>query len=187
MKDNFEEFVKKNREKFDLHEPEPGLWKKINPEKRNPRFNRKKIIRTMSRVAAALLIFILSYAYHEFRDLKKSREEAKSIADNIYELVPELREAEYYYNNRVIEKMKELEPVFTALPEIKNEINRDFSELDSVYVSLKNDLKDNIANDKVLEAMIQNYRLKLEILEDVLSELKSDQNEKEINSDKYSS
>ena len=47
------------------------------------------------------------------------------------------------------------------------EINDELSVLDSVYNGLRSDLADNIANDEVVEAMIQNYRLKLKILEDL--------------------
>ena len=43
---------------------------------------------------------------------------------------------------------------------------RSYYELDSVYISLKSDLKDNIANHEVIEAMIQNYRLRISILEE---------------------
>jgi len=48
--------------------------------------------------------------------------------------------------------------------------------LDSVYADLRRDLKDNAANEEVIEAMIQNYRLKLEILEDVLSQMRQANN-----------
>ena len=47
----------------------------------------------------------------------------------------------------------------------------DLSELDSIYSSLKKDLRENIDNEQVLEAMIQNYRMKLKILEDLLLDI----------------
>lgn len=40
--------------------------------------------------------------------------------------------------------------------------------MDEVLLQLKNDLNDDVANAEVLAAMIQNYRLKLEILEQTL-------------------
>jgi 3-hydroxyacyl-CoA dehydrogenase len=45
------------------------------------------------------------------------------------------------------------------------------SELDSMYYDLKSDLKDNMANQEVIEAIIENYRLKITILEDILTEI----------------
>ena len=48
----------------------------------------------------------------------------------------------------------------------------DMEELDQAYEELKEDLKDNVANPAVIEAMILNYSVKLEILEDLLHQLK---------------
>ena len=49
-------------------------------------------------------------------------------------------------------------------------------ELDSTYAQLKLDLKDNVANEQIIEAMIQNYRIKLQILEKMLDHLKAMKN-----------
>ena len=42
-------------------------------------------------------------------------------------------------------------------------------------MELKDDLNDNADNDEVIQAMIQNYRIKLEILEEMLNQIKSTQ------------
>ena len=42
-----------------------------------------------------------------------------------------------------------------------------------LFKSLKEDLKDNADNEEVVFAMIQNYRLKLDILEEILLQLRS--------------
>jgi len=52
-------------------------------------------------------------------------------------------------------------------------------ELDEVYEELKEDLKDNASNPEVIEAMILNYRVKLEVLEDLLNQLKEKENQDE--------
>jgi hypothetical protein len=54
---------------------------------------------------------------------------------------------------------------------LRKEINIELSELDKIYRELKEDLKDNADNEEVVAAMIQNYRLKLEILEEILQQL----------------
>ena len=46
-------------------------------------------------------------------------------------------------------------------------------ELDKIYKGLKNDLKDNVSNEEVIEAMIQNFRLKLQLLEEIQRQLQS--------------
>jgi hypothetical protein len=51
------------------------------------------------------------------------------------------------------------------------------SELDSVYIDLKADLKDNMANQEVIEAIIENYRMKISILEDLLKQIDPEDDE----------
>jgi hypothetical protein len=85
--------------------------------------------------------------------------------------VPGLRETEVYYTSLVNQKLDELKPIIANCPSLKEELNFDMSELDSVYLDLKADLKDNMANQEVVEAIIENYRLKIRILEDLLTEM----------------
>lgn len=172
MKDKLEEFIVKNRDDFDFQKPGKELWNKIKPVQKKSKFN-SKLLRISYRVAAVFLIFVASYAFHEFMD----KREGKSLTRNdnaLYRQIPELKETEFYYNNMVNLKMEELKPFLASIPGLEKEVNFDLNELDSIYTSLKNDLRDNISNDEVLEAMIQNYRLKIQILEDLLSEVKQD-------------
>ena len=62
-------------------------------------------------------------------------------------------------------------------PSLQEELNFDMTELDRVYIELKDDLKDNMANQEVVEAIIENYRLKISILEDLLTEMEFDEDE----------
>jgi hypothetical protein len=184
MKDRFEEFVKSKREEFDIHSPDPDTWRIIEA-RRKKKINKPNIWRIISKVAAVFVIFLLSWTFHELRDNWKESKTAENFNEQVYDLAPELKEAEFYYTTQVNLKLKELEPLFTDSPEIKDEVKKDLSELDSIYSSLKQDLKDNIANDQVLEAMIQNYRLKLDILEDLLMDVNNEKkNEKYDNNKK---
>ena len=61
-------------------------------------------------------------------------------------------------------------------PDLRSEIDMELVDLDRVFLDLKDDLKDNADNEEVIEAMIQNYRLKLEILEEMLMVLKESDN-----------
>ena len=59
---------------------------------------------------------------------------------------------------------------------VQADIKRDLSELDAIFLELKKDLNDNANNQEVIEAMIQNYMMKLEILEDMLEQIKPTKN-----------
>ncbi len=68
-------------------------------------------------------------------------------------------------------------------PEIQKELFTDISQLDSICSEIKKDLKDNVANQDVIEALIQNYRLKISLLEDMLEVLKENEANPEKSND----
>jgi len=117
---------------------------------------------------------------HDFVDVKRENRLAEEKMNDIYKQLPELKEAENYYSNLVSTRLEEIKPFLADNPGISEAINVDLVELDSVYISLKNDLKDNVANDQIIEAMIQNYRLKLKILEELLAEIKQENNKEDV-------
>ncbi len=172
MKDRLEEFIEQHRSGFDVYDPPENLWRGIRKRKASTLRSRKSV-RILLQTAAAAAIFIAAWYLHGYAD----RQNMTGIRNSqLYREVPELKEAEFYYERQVSVKMKELQPYFRQVPGLSHEVSEDLSELDSVCVSLKRDLKDNVANDEVIEAMIRNYRMKLEILEDLLQQLKGEQN-----------
>jgi hypothetical protein len=180
MKDKLEKFVIKNREEFDFYEPDSRIWNKIKSNIRSGRSINFKLI--LSRVAAVLLIFIISYMINRFID--KGFPRITLVKDKEVE-IPELKEAENYYSGLLNEKLNEIKPILSAYPALEEELLYDLNQLDSLYAELKNDLKDNIANQEVIDAMIQNYRLRISILEELLSEIKPDKDESDNKNNYY--
>jgi hypothetical protein len=177
MKDRLEQFISENRDSFDSFDGKEAqkIWEKIHKDQR-PESGRKVFMKYFSRAAAVLLIFVMSYLVHDIIYRNREARLADRKLKDIYEQLPELKEAENYYGRLVSGKLKEIQPFLSANPEIGADVHRDLIELDSVYNTLKSDLKDNIANDQIIEAMIQNYRLKLRILEDLQAEIKLEKN-----------
>jgi len=175
MENRFEKFIREKREEFDVREPDPMLWKKIEANIKPRRVIDWRII--ASRAAAVLIIFAASYMVHELIDnngrtlsvRKPQQKPAKEI------IIPELQEAELYYSGLINEKLEEIKPILANCPGIEDELKYDMSELDSLYADLKKDLKDNIANQEVVEAIIENYRLRIAILEELLTEIKPEE------------
>ena len=169
MKDRLEEFISENRDQFDLYEPDDKLWSGIEPmihPKKTSRIGWKGI---MWRAAAVLIIFAASFTLQEYLHLRKGRMATQD--EELYKEIPELREAEIFYTGLLNEKISQIEPFLTGMPGLGEILDQDLSELDSIYSELQQDLRDNIANDEIVEAMIQNYILKIEILEDLLEYL----------------
>lgn len=82
--------------------------------------------------------------------------------------VTEVRETYRYYDDRIRELYREAEPLLTANPDISTELTTGMNELDSLSAQILRDLDDNIASGEVIEALIGNYRLRIELLEDML-------------------
>jgi hypothetical protein len=176
-KDRLEQFIAENRDQFDLYDPGERVWNGIEKkvQKKHNNLNWKSII---WKAAAILVIFAASFLLQEYlhRNEMLSGRKDKKIK-NVE--IPELQEAEIYYTNLVDEKIEEIKPLLKNQPELSNDIKNDLAELDSTYAELQKDLIDNIANDEVVEAMIQNYRLKLQILEDLLGYLQQETSKNE--------
>jgi hypothetical protein len=185
MSDRLEDFVKQNREQFDLHEPDPSVWLKINPASvpldGTPVGKERRPMRWLRIAAAIAMIFAGSSAGIWF--LTGERGEADRYSDELYR---EMQETEEYYTRMVAQRYNELRPYLASDPVANEMLTADMQELDEVYKDLKEDLKDDVSNPEVIEAMILNYRVKLEILEDLLNQLKEKENQDYENDDSYS-
>ncbi len=173
--DKLEKFILAHKEEFDDLSPRRHVWAGIR--KKFP----AAVVRTWRwqavawRAAAVIAIFIASYFVHDFigRDHYYKRMAKEPAAGNgqTKEIAGTLMEAEAYYTSQINAKRAEVFRFAGHDREISQEITIEFSQLDSIYADLKRDLKDNADNEQVIEAMIQNYRIKLDILEDILSQL----------------
>jgi hypothetical protein len=167
--DKLEEHIRKHREDLDRYSPPKSIWRKISRELGTDRPLLKQWISI-----AAMIVVILGSAVVLFRPEYRGsdRNTQRNNDDNSAQITPQLKETEVYYNNLVNMLYNEAAPLLTKNPDIKKELNTDMSHLDSICIDLKKDLKDNIANQDVVEALIRNYRIKIQILEDMLVVLK---------------
>ncbi len=170
MMDKLEKFIIENRDDFNIYEPSPAVWDKIQKSTKQQKVKKLNLKTIVWRAAIIIVIFASAFMFSEYlhqgENILSNRRKDRKI-----EKIPQLAEAEAYYTSMVNDKLKEINTYFGDNPDVKKEIQEDLSELDSMYEDLKNDLYDNIATQEIVEAMIQNYRLKLEILEDILNEL----------------
>jgi len=85
--------------------------------------------------------------------------------------VQELMEAEAYYAQEVSGKLAEIQKCYHIYPELKIEVEGDLNELELMYMNLKSDLKENISNKEVIEAMIENNRNRMKLVDEVLEQI----------------
>lgn len=167
--DNLEKYILLNRDRFDDLEPDPALWDRIEKRKAPVlKINWKDVA---WKAAAVVIIFTASYYFHDYMAARKeSAIQEASLPANM-PMVRELLEAEAFYTSQINNKKQELFLLASESPYIHTEVEAEFKELDQAFDELKNDLKDDADNQEVIEAMIQNYRIKLQILEDLLYQL----------------
>jgi hypothetical protein len=161
-RESLEDFVKKNREKFDDLEPTPRVWKGI--EKNSRKSKKVSIVPMLFRVAAVLAI-VITTSVILLNNLANNR--TLSHDPELKELI----EAESFYAQEVNTKLKEIRKCYYTYPELKNDIETDLNELEYMYIELKKDLKQNISNKDVIEAMIENNRYRLKLVDDVLEQI----------------
>jgi hypothetical protein len=164
--DSLEKFVKENREQLDMYEPSPGVWGKIDGKRI---YISKKLLISLS--AAALLTLVLGTAMIIYSSANRK--------DRLYGLPGEIKEMELFYNSMANTLYMQAKPMLTSQPEIEKELQNDLHRIDKICIEIKKDLKDNADNQEVIKALIQNYSIKISILEDLLRILNENENNKE--------
>lgn len=145
--------------------------------------------RWIGQVAAAVVISLSSiFIYEQMRSTSDSTIIASNDSTTIHKeqivnqptsKVSEFEEAEQFYQVKVQEQLQKIQQVAYNDDNLQSEIQYDLAELDSAYVELKRDLREGMANEEIIEAMIQTHRLKLHILEEVLQELEKEEKKEE--------
>lgn len=137
-----------------------------------------------SGVAASVLIVVGMVLFNRTDTNHTTKESTNDIASvkapdvvehNLSEISTELAEIEAYYVSQVNDRMDDLKKYQTD-PAIAETIET----LEEEYKSLSQELGKGGDDEKIIEAMIENYRLKLMVLEDVLRTIKNTDDEVEI-------
>lgn len=162
MKDNMERFIREQRAAFDDLEPSEKIWGQI--EQALPQQRKARIIPWQRFAAAAsVLLLVGMVGFFAFQQGKQ-----QGVAMTLSDISEELAEAEVYYQSEIKNKTAKLA---SLAPD--HEIKYDLEEAEHYMLELKNELKDVSPNEReiVIQAMIENYRKRLEILERVLDRL----------------
>ncbi|MEM9548262.1 MAG: hypothetical protein AAGA77_19930 [Bacteroidota bacterium] len=171
-KDKLEEYIKNHRDEFDQDSPPPMVW--MNIEKSLDREqNKGAVVKQMStpsimRIMQIAAMFVVVMGVGLLIGLQINNGNKNALASP---QLQEFVEAERHYSNE-IDKMWQV--VNASSLDEKETIQEDLNALDAVYNELKNELLSNpkADTDYVVNAMIDNYRAKIEILETVLMEYK---------------
>ncbi|MFY0652922.1 MAG: hypothetical protein JXQ96_12845 [Cyclobacteriaceae bacterium] len=175
MKDNLEEFVKSKRTEFDAELPSSNLWSNIEAEL--PKSQTTNDLSWVWKVAAVLFLISTTYLIFERETSSPVVTATETLEGDGYS--DELHEVEGYYSQLIAAKKKEIQSYDISNEELLGDIH----SLDSMYLELKNDLKVNQMDDRLINAMIRNLQLRVDILNkqlNILEQIKKVENHEEL-------
>lgn len=173
--DKLEQFVRENANDFNSFEPPVMAWDVIEKELPAPKQTAvRKLWPYAWKAAAAILIFASAWMLNDYADKDKKTPENEIVKSEV-QTNPELTElldAEAYYTTQISSKQAELAKYAQQNPEIIEDLKKEFTEMDKSKAELRKDLAESNADEKVIEAIILSYRVKLEILDQMLAEMR---------------
>jgi len=177
MKD-LEKIIQENRLDFDSFEPTEGHFERFEEKllaynKKQKSFHIGYLLKTA--VVAVLVVLSGLWVYDHFI----FQATPKGIA--LSEISPEYSEVEMYYTHLVNQRYDEILSYEFMDSTQKEMLMHELTEMDSIYDNLKNDLKTNPTDERIINAMIQHYQLKVEVMNRILAQL---QQAKTINQQK---
>lgn len=164
--DNFEKHIRQNAGQFDEHRADRAkMWAKIAAElnKEEP-----KVIplwrRPIVRIAASVLLLVGFASFFGWVWLGNGTDNAQYASE-------ELMEIDMYYKDLVSYQVQLVKNNPSLSEENKAEFLSFMDELDAEYDVLKKEMQKNLDNEQVLEAIVGNYKKRIELIENLLRQL----------------
>jgi len=171
-----DELIRSNRDFFEEAEPSKGHFERFE-RKLEVRFGtgtvKRSIVPYLLKAAVVTLLVTLSSLWTWDTFLNPGRNKM-ALGD----VSPQYREVENYYIHQVNMMESELGSItLTNDPEHNEMLKNEMKGMDSVYVQLQKDLKANPNDERIINAMIEHYQTKVEVMSYILNQLKDLRNE----------
>jgi hypothetical protein len=171
-----DEIIRSNRDFFEEAEPREGHLERFN-RKLEMRFHtvtfKRSIVPYLLRAAVVTLLVTLSSLWTWDHFIRSDRNRM-ALGD----VSPQYREVENYYVHQVNMMESELRTIsLPNSPEQQAELKKEMKSMDSVYVHLQKELKANPNDERIINAMIEHYQTKLEVMTYIVNQLKAVRNE----------
>ena len=175
--DNFEKHIRENKAMFDEHTADRDkLWAQI-ASKLEP--SKPKVIplwkSPLLRVAAAVAIVLGLSALIGLTAYNGTNNSQNNFVSK------ELQDIDMHYNGLVMHQVQLVKNHPELSQEDKDAFLSFMEELDEEYAALKLEMAENLDNELVLEAIIGNYKKRIELIENLLRQI----NESKITTDDY--
>ncbi len=162
--DNFEKHIRAHQNEFDEHTADKaGLWAKIEAELAPP-----KVIPLWKsggfKIAASMLLLVGLGIIIGFFALNVSSEPTQLVDQ-------ELVDIDMHYKSLVSHQVRLVQNHPNLSEEDKAEFLGFIDELDQEYELLRLEMNKNLDNEMVLEAIVKNYKKRIELIENLLNQI----------------
>jgi len=175
----FEKQIVKSRPEFDSDEPRSGHFERFDERLRSQRPSRRLNIRHTLQIAASIAIIFAS-GIVIIQKSKSGDKVAKA------EIPAEVVEAGDYYMRQVSGKVEQIEGFTFESDKEKAILLDELKDLDIYQQKLMKDLETNPSDERVVNAMIQHYQMKLDIMDQIINQLNQIKSQKIENHEKES-
>lgn len=174
MMDNLKEHIKENRLRFDEHKADKAkLWAQIERQLDKPK-TVKLWKHSVFKVAASIVIALGIISV--INTISNTNGSTKNSLAN-----QELNDINAYYKGLVAYQVN----LLNESPNLSIKQKKDFlsfmNELDAEYDDLRLELESNLDNEQILNAIVTNYKKRIELIENLLKQINSSKNIKESN------
>jgi hypothetical protein len=173
---NIDDIIRKNRALFEDEEPSEGHLDRfsVKLEIRHQKMaNRRTIVPYLLRAAVVTLLVTLSSLWTWDHFIRKENNRM-----TLGQVSPQYKEVENYYIHQVSMMEGEIVNIdHSQNPEQKDMLLKEMKSMDSTYVSLQKELKANPNDERIINAMIEHYQTKLEVMTYIVNQLKTLKND----------
>lgn len=175
-----DDFIRENRDHFDGIEPPAGHLERFQARLEAQAVilpQRVRVLPYLLRAAAVAILVTLSSLWTWEHVLSPG---AKKMT--LSDVSPEYRQVETYY----VQQVNLMEDEIMAIPMGNDPIQKEMlieelNNMDAAYSELQRDLKANPQDERVINAMIEHYQRKVEVMNYILSQLKQVSNNNQLN------
>ncbi|UOY06416.1 hypothetical protein L0P88_21150 [Muricauda sp. SCSIO 64092] len=172
--DNFEKHIRENAAQFNEHKADRAkLWANISAELHQPE---PKVIplwkRPMLRIAASIVLLFGIASFIGLSVLSGGTTETQYVSK-------ELLEIDMHYKGLVSYQVQLVQNNPNLSEMDKAEFLSFMDELDAEYETLRKEMRNNLDNERVLEAIVANYKKRIELIENLLQQLNDAKNSDE--------
>lgn len=175
--DNFEKHIRKNAHRFDGHQPDAEkMWANIAEGLRDDKVHKVTFWKSpFLRIAASVLILLGIASAVAITKVTRDTDVQESYAAN------ELTDIDQHYRGLVAYQVRLVKDHPKLSEEEKKEFLSFMDELDREYEDLRSEMRKELNNKLLLEAIIANYKKRIELIENLLEQI----NGKEIKNENY--